>query len=103
MPHNGATTSLVIGVASIVVTLIGTCLCGFLGALGALVGPFGIWQAQRARREIDAAPGRYDNRGQAVAGLVCSIVGTVLGALVLLVSIAVIAVIGFSAVDGMTY
>lgn len=93
--HGGATTSLVLGIASIAVAVIGGCMCLFLGAAAAIVGPFGIWQGVRSRREIDAAPAQYVNRGQAVAGLVTSIIGTVLGGLVLVGSILVIVFYGF--------
>lgn len=93
--HGGATTSLVLGVTSIVVAVIGTCLCLFLGAAATIVGPFGIWQAVKARREIDAAPAQYVNRGMAIGGLVTSIIGTVLGALVVVGSVLVIAFYGF--------
>lgn len=93
--HSGATTSLVLGISSIVVAVIGGCMCLFLGAAAAIVGPFGIWQAVKARREIDAAPAQYVNRGNAVGGLVTSIIGTVLGGLVLVGSILVIVFYGF--------
>ena len=93
--HGGATTSLILGIASIVVAVIGTCMCLFLGAGAAILGPFGIWQAVKARREIDAAPAQYVNRGAAVGGLATSIVGTVLGGLVLIGSIVVVVFYGF--------
>jgi len=93
--HGGATTSLVLGITSIAVAVIGGCMCLFLGAAAAVIGPFGIWQAVKARREIDAAPAQYVNRGNAVGGLVTSIIGTVLGGLVVVASILVIAFYGF--------
>ncbi|NYI99704.1 hypothetical protein HNR19_000403 [Nocardioides thalensis] len=93
--HGGATTSLVLGITSIAVAVIGGCMCLFLGSLAAVIGPFGIWQAVKARREIDAAPAQYGNRGNAVGGLVTSIIGTVLGGLVVVASILVIAFYGF--------
>lgn len=93
--HGGATSSLVLGITSIVVAIIGTCMCLFLGVAAAIIGPFGIWQAVKARREIDAAPAQYVNRGAAVAGLATSIVGTVLGCLVVVGTILVIAFYGF--------
>lgn len=94
--HGGATTSLVVGIISIVTSVLGACLCLFVGALGAVVGPIGIALAVKARREIDAAPQLYTNRGNAIGGLVCSIVGTVLGALVVLGTIAVLVFYGFA-------
>jgi hypothetical protein len=92
--HGGATTSMVLGIVSIAAALIGTCLCFFLGVVGALVGPFGIWQAVSANRDIKAAPERYNNAGNATAGLVCSIIGTVLGVLVLVATIVVVGIYG---------
>ncbi len=94
--HSGATTGMVLGIVSIVAAVIGTCACGFLGGVGVLLGPFGIWQSLKARREIDADPDRYDNRGHAATGLVCGIVGTVLGALVLVGSVALLLLVGLS-------
>ena len=94
--HGGATTSLVLGILSIATSVIGGCLCLFLGAVGVVIGPIGIALAVRARREIDAAPQRFTNRGNAVAGLVCSIIGTGLGALVLVASVLVVAFYGFA-------
>lgn len=100
--HGGAVTSLVLGITSIAVAILGACMCLFVGALGALVGPFGIWQAVRAKREIDAAPAQYVNRGTAVAGLATSIVGTALGGLVLLASVVLLAFFGFALQDAST-
>lgn len=93
-PHSGASTSLVVGIVSIVVAVLGSCFCLFLGAVGVVIGPIGIYLALKARREIDAAPHLYSNRGNAVGGLVCSIVGTVLGGLVLIASVAVLVFYG---------
>jgi hypothetical protein len=93
--HGGATTSLVVGIISIVAAVIGGCLCLFAGVLGVVIGPVGIALAVKARREIDAAPQLYTNRGSAVGGLVCSIIGTALGALVLVGTILVLVFYGF--------
>lgn len=92
--HGGANTSLALGIGSIVAALLGSCFCLFLGASGLLIGPIGIVLALKARREIDAAPQLYTNRGNAVGGLVCSIIGTVLGGLVLIASLAVLVFYG---------
>ncbi|GAA3814572.1 hypothetical protein [Nocardioides panacisoli] len=93
--HGGATTSLVVGIISIAASVLGACLCLFVGALGVVIGPVGIALAVKARKEIDAAPQLYTNRANAVGGLVCSIIGTVLGALVLVGSILVLVFYGF--------
>jgi hypothetical protein len=94
--HGGATTSLVLGIISIAVAVLGTCLCFFVGALSVFIGPVGIVLALKARREIDAAPQLYNNRGNAVGGLVTSIIGTVLGALVLIGMLVLFAIWGFA-------
>jgi hypothetical protein len=92
--HGGATTSMVLGIISIAVPVLGTCLCFLVGAVSVVLGPIGIWQALKARREIDAEPARYVNRGQSVAGLVCSIIGTVLGLLCLVGGALIVAIYG---------
>ena len=50
----------------------------------------GIVQGRRARNEIDAQPGRYAGRSQAVAGIVTGTIGVVIAALVVLAIIAVV-------------
>jgi hypothetical protein len=82
-PRNSrATTALVVGI----VALGGAALC-----LPALAGPFAWVLGARARREIDAQPGRWTNRAEATAGMVMGIVTTV--ALVLVVLLMVVLVV----------
>jgi hypothetical protein len=63
--------------------------------VGGLVGIGGIVVGRRVKNEIDAEPGRYSGRAQAVAGLVTGIVGvsifTVVTVLIVLAVIAAIA------------
>lgn len=92
--HGGASAALGLGIGSIVAAVLGTCFCLFLGAIGVVIGPIGIYLALKARREIDAAPQLYTNRGNAVAGLICSIIGTVLGGIVLIISVALLVFYG---------
>jgi hypothetical protein len=101
--HSGATTSMVLGIVSISVAVIGSCLCIVLGAVGMLIGPFGIWQAVRANADIKAAPERYDNAAHATTGLVCSIIGTVIGALVLAGTIVLVVIYGIALSETTTY
>lgn len=101
--HSGATTSMTLGIISIVASVLGACLCGFLGAAGALIGPFGIWQATRARADIRADPERYSNEGHATTGLVCSIIGTVLGVLLLVFTIVMMVIYGIALFETGTY
>jgi hypothetical protein len=60
--------------------------------VGGLVGIGGIVVGRRVRNEIDAQPGRYTGRSQAVAGIVTGIVGVSIFALVtVLIVLAVVA------------
>jgi hypothetical protein len=69
--HPQATTSLVLGVAGVV-------LCG-------LAAPFAWATGRRTVREIDASQGRLGGRGAAQAGYVLGIVGTMILAIGVLV------------------
>jgi Domain of unknown function (DUF4190) len=80
--HPKATTAMVFGILGIVLGL----SCG----LGGLLGIAGIVQGRRARDEIDAQPGRYGGRSQAVAGVVTGIIGVVIAALAIVLVVVVI-------------
>jgi Domain of unknown function (DUF4190) len=73
--HPKATTAMVFGILGIVFAL----MCG----IGGLLGIPGIVQGRRARAEIDAEPGRYGGRSQAVAGIVTGVIGVVIAGLVI--------------------
>jgi hypothetical protein len=62
--HPKATTSLVLGI-------LGVICCSF-------VAPFAWSIGKKTVNEIDASGGRYEGRGQAQAGYILGIVGTVL-------------------------
>ena len=65
---------------------------GLSCVVGGLVGIGGIVVGRRVRNEIDAEPGRYTGRSQAVAGIVTGIVGVSIFALVtVLIVLAVVA------------
>ena len=82
--HPQATLALILG-------LLGTVL-GVSCVVGGLVGIGGIVVGRRVRNEIDAEPGRYSGRSQAVAGIVTGIVGVSIFALVtVLIVLAVVA------------
>lgn len=74
-PHPRATAVLVIGVLSL--------------AVMPLIGPVAWALGYATLREIDREPGRYSNRGTALAGMVCGIVSTIL----LIVAVALIVTI----------
>ena len=73
--HPSAITALVLGIVSV---------AGVLFCLGPLAGPFAWWLGHKAVSEIDAAPGHYSGRGDANAGRIMGIIGTVLLVLVIL-------------------
>ena len=83
--HPKATTAMVFGILGIVFGL----SCG----IGGLLGIPGIVQGRRARDEIDAEPGRYSGRSQAVAGIVTGTIGVVVAALAI-VLIVVFVILG---------
>jgi Domain of unknown function (DUF4190) len=80
--HPKAGTALVFGILGIVL--------GFTCGVGGLLGIAGIVQGRRARDEIDAEPGRYGGRSQAVAGLVTGTIGVVIAGLVILAVIGLV-------------
>jgi len=86
--HPRSTTALVLGL----VGLIGT----FTFCLPVFLGPFAWAIGAKARREIDAQPGRYSGRGQAVAGMVLGIITTV----VLIVSLLLVVLLIVLAATG---
>lgn len=81
-----ATTALVLGI----VALAGGAAC----VLPAVVGPVAWFLGAKARREIDAYPGRWTNRSEATAGMVMGIVSTVLLALLVLLLVVLVITIG---------
>ena len=87
--HPSATKALVLGIISLV--------GGFACYLPLLVGPWAWAVGRRAVQEIDAQPGRYGGRGQALAGYVLGVVATVL---LVLGVIALVLVLGFFAFSG---
>ena len=68
--HPDATKAMVIGL----IALIG----GFTCYLPLALGPWAWVLGRRVVREIDAQPGRYEGRGQAMAGFVTGVIATVL-------------------------
>ena len=62
--HPQAVTAMVLGI-------LGLVCCG-------LASPFAIWTGRKAMKEIDASGGRVGGRGQAQAGFIMGIIGTVL-------------------------
>jgi len=80
--HPKSTTALIFGILGIVFAL----SCG----IGGLLGIPGIIQGRKARSEIDAQPGRYGGRSQAVAGIVTGVIGLVISAVVIVLLVAIV-------------
>jgi len=73
---------------------------GIVGLAGGLVcylpilcAPFAWFLGNKARSEIDAAPGRWSGRGAAQAGFVLGIIGTVILVLGLIAAIVLFAIV----------
>jgi len=69
--NSTATLALVLGLIGLVTGIV-------------IVSPIAWWKGQEALNEIDDAPGVYNNRGMALGGKICGIIGTVLLGLALL-------------------
>ena len=89
----GAQNSLIVGIVSLALGLL--CGVGFLGS------PFALVMGLRAKRRIEAARGALSGRGNAQAGFVLGLVGTILLALAVLAFVLVVILIiaGISAGD----
>lgn len=87
--HPQAVTAMVLGI-------LGLVCCG-------LASPFAIWLGRKSMREIDASGGWQGGRGQAQAGFIMGIIGTVLWVLGILFYVVVIAFGVFAASTSPTY
>ena len=74
--HPQAVTAMVLGI-------LGLVCCG-------LASPFAIWTGRKAMKEIDASGGWMRGRGQAQAGFIMGIIGTVLWVLGILFYVVMI-------------
>ncbi|CUR57490.1 hypothetical protein NOCA2420045 [metagenome] len=90
--HAGATTAMWLGIVGLGCLFTGWLCCITLPGVLALPVAWGVGYS--AKRAIDAEPGRYGNRGQAVGGLVMGIVGTVLAVLVVVALVVLFVVAG---------
>lgn len=79
--HPQAVTAMVLGIVGI---------SGFMFCLTFFAAPFAWWLGSKSVREIDASGGAYDGRGEASAGKIMGIIGTILLILVLAVAILLI-------------
>ena len=85
-PHPEANTAMVLGI-------VGLCLSVMCGGIGVFVAPFGWAKGKRVMSEIDANPAAYSGRGNAQAGFITGLIGTIFGAIYMLFWIAYIVVI----------
>ena len=90
--HQGANQAMVLGIVAMVCLGLAFFCCVTIPGL--VCAPVAWAKGARAKREIDASPGVYGNRGQAVAGVVMGVIGSVCGLLV------VAAFIGFAVLIG---
>ena len=84
--HQGAGQAMVLGIIAMVCLATGLGCCVTIPGL--VCAPIAWVKGARAKREIDAHPGVYGNRGQAVAGIVMGVIGSVGGVLVILAIVA---------------
>jgi hypothetical protein len=88
--HPKAGTAMVFGILGVVF--------GFSCGIGGLLGIPGIVQGRRARAEIDAEPGRYGGRSQAVTGIITGTIGVVIAAL--LIVLFVVGIVFYATTPG---
>lgn len=86
--HPQAVTAMVLGI-------LGLVCCG-------LASPFAIWTGRKAMKEIDVSGGRLGGRGQAQAGFIMGIIGTVLWVLGVLFYVVMAALAASSHSRGIT-
>jgi len=82
-PHPEANSAMVLGI-------VGLCLSVMCGGIGVFVAPFGWVKGKRVMADIDANPAAYGGRGNAQAGFITGLIGTIFGALYMLFWIAYI-------------
>jgi len=90
--HPGANQAMVLGIVAMVCLGLAFFCCVTIPGL--VCAPVAWVKGARAKREIDANPGVYGNRGQAVAGVVMGMIGSICGVLVVAASIGIAVLIG---------
>jgi hypothetical protein len=94
LSHKGATTSLVLGIISIVSLLLTPACC--ITIPGVLCAPFAWGIGAKAKHEIEQRPGLYGNLVAAQTGMWMGIVMTFLGAVVIFGFIALAVWLGYT-------
>ena len=90
--HQGANQAMVLGIISMVCLFTALFCCVTIPGL--VCAPIAWVKGAKAKREIDANPGVYGNRGQAVAAVVMGVIGCVCGVLVIAGTLAFAALVG---------
>jgi hypothetical protein len=90
--HKGAQNAMVLGIISMVCLGLAFFCCVTIP--GVFLAPFAWVIGAKAKREIDASPGLYRNRGAAQAGVVMGIIGSTIGILMVLAIAAFAALVG---------
>jgi len=98
-PHPKAIPSMVMGIISVVLNLVtlmlmGASICAVLGiftvaasiTLGIIAVVFGL----KEKKDIEEHPGTYSGQGQALAGIICGLIGSIIAALFLVLVILAI-------------
>lgn len=81
-----ATTAMVLGIVGLVLA------CGY--GIGLLLSPIAMFLGRSSIKRIDASQGQLGGRGQAQAGFVMGLIGTVF--LVLLIALVVVVIVWFN-------
>ena len=89
LQHQGATTSLVLGIISVASVVLGLTCC-LLTVPGVLCAPFAWGIGAKATREIARQPGVYGNLSSAQTGMWMGIVMTFVGAVVISGGVALV-------------
>jgi hypothetical protein len=90
--HKGANQAMILGIVAVVSLGLAFFCCVTIPGL--VCAPIAWGKGVSAKRDIDAMPGVYGNRGEAVAGIVMGIIGSVCGLLV------IAAFVGFAVLVG---
>ena len=84
--NNKALAALVLGVSGIILILVAPFLANFPALIGLIVSIIGTVYGVKARNEL---PVGHPNRGMATGGLICGIIGIVIGSIATICTVCV--------------